>query len=325
MKTLFSVCSQTTWEKLSSLKNFVGKQRKRALHKRLTTHPHPTDLEYLLGAFIEMYEPHLEKIIYKLSEKGYAADPSSGFGGKNSELQVMNGYFAVDYVTRNKLEKIGVKFREYNGFKSLIFWPGEATLENINTNWMQIIGILPDKGVLSTPSMSSSAIKFRRKYIPEHLNLQRQRLFEKLKYQTQKKVENATAKRKAKNPHPDKKESLLGLFFEELEPQVKQAVLTLHKKGYSTDVSGFMENSCNQMIEGDFQLDEKTVVKLTTAGVTVETNPSGYTRLQFLPNEANIAKIKKKWNSIISLIPDKKQVASPSMTRKARDFRTDNL
>mgnify|MGYP003395296071 CR=1 FL=1 len=107
----------------------------------------------------------------------------------------------------------------------------------------------------------------------------------------------------------------------EIEPQVRQAIVKLNKKGYSTDASGFMNNSSSQMIEGDFQLDETTVKKLQQVGVIVETNPSGYTRLYFSPKEANLVKINREWNKIASLLPGKNQTASPSMTRKARDFR----
>lgn len=324
MNNAFNYSNQDIWKELSSLQNTVMKAKKAALKKRITTQSHITDLEYLLGAFIEMYEPHLEEIVYKLSEKGYAMDPSSGFGGKNSEFQIMSGDFPVDYITKNKLEKIGVKFREYNGSQSFIFWPEKATIDTIKAKLMQIIDVLPDKGILAVPSTSVDAILFRRKYIPKDPHLQRQRLFERLKYSTQRKMDTDIKKRKVKNPHPDKTEFMLGLFVEELEPQVKQVILELNKKGYSTDVSGFMDDSCDQMIEGDFQLGEKTVKKLEAIGVIVETNPSGYTRLRFSPAEANILKIKKEWGEIASLLPNKNQVASLSMTRKARDFRTDN-
>lgn len=324
MNTFVNSPNQRIWEDLSSLKKSVDTQRTSALVHRIAHHPHATDLEYLLGAFIQMYAPFLEDIIYKLFEKGYAIDPSSGFSGKNSECQACNGNFTVDYVTKNKLEKIGVKVREYDGLKSLVFWPSKATLKDIHAQWIDMIAVLPDKGIVVSPSMSTNAVTFRRKYIPEHVNLQKQRLFEKLKYSTQRKIEKDIKKRKAKNTHPNRVEITLGLFFEEIEPQVKQAILKLNKKGYSTDVAGFMDNSCDQMIEGDFQLDEKTVKKLETDGVLVETNPSGYTRLQFSPQDANILKIKKKWNKIVSLLPDKNQAASPSMTRKARDFRKYN-
>lgn len=309
------------WENLSSLQKSVEKARKSALLKRFSTKPRVSDLEYLLGAFIEMYEPHLENIIYKLAEKGYTIDPSSGFGGKNAEFQVISGNFTIDYITRNKLEKLGVKFREYNGSNSLIFWPEKATLEEIIARWNDIIKILPDHGVLNKPSTNYQAIRFRRKYIPEHTHLQKQRLFEKLRYNIQRRNESDIKKRIHKNPHPDRIELTLGLFVEELEPQVRQAILTLYKKGYSTDASGFMDNPCSQMIEGDFQLEEKTVIRLKTLGAEVETNPSKYTRLQFTPQEADILRIKRKWNKIATLFPDRQTTANPSMTRKARDFR----
>lgn len=313
--------NQTLWDKFTALKKSCDKQRKTALKKRVVNQPHATDLEYLLGAFREMYEPHLEEIVHKLAEKGYAIDASSGFGGKNAEFQAMTGNFSIDYVTKNKLEKIGVKFREFNGSKSLIFWPEKATLADINAKWMKIVDALPDKGRLTAPSTSADAIMFRRKYIPQDPKFRKQRLFERLKFNTQKKVFIETRRRQKENPRPNKIELILGFFVEELEPQVRAAIIAMNIKGYSTDKSGFMNNPCDQMIEGDFQLDEKTKRVLETAGVQVETNPSGYTRLQFSPPEADITKIKRQWNKIVSLLPNKNQIASISMTRNARDFR----
>jgi len=52
------------------------------------------------------------------------------------------------------------------------------------------------------------------------------------------------------------------------------------------------------------------VNKIEESGVQVETNPSGYTRLQFSPMEANIPKIKKKWDKTVTLLPVKNQPAS---------------
>lgn len=309
------------WKKLSLLKKSVDKSRKKTLKKRLSSKPQATKLEYLLGAFMEMYEPHLQEFVHKFAQKGYAIGALSGFGGKNSELQIIIGDFPINYVLHNKLEKIGIKFREYNGSKSLVFWPQKATLDNIKSKWMEIIGILPDKGVLTIPSTSFDSVAFRRKYTPEDQDSQKQRLFDKLKYKIQRKVEFDIRKRIKLNPHPTKTEFMLGLFTEELEPQVRQAVLNMNRKGYSTDASGFMDDSRNQMIEGDFRLEDKTVKALEAMGVNVETNPSCYTRIQFLSVEADILQIKRKWNRIISLLPQKCKSASVSMTKKARDFR----
>jgi hypothetical protein len=321
-----SVCNYHNQEvngEFSTLKKSIDKQKKAALKKRIAKQPHATGIEYLLGAFKEMYEPHLEEIINLLAEKGYAIDASSGFGGKNSEYQVMIGDFTTDFMTRNKLEKIGVKFREYNGSKSLVFYPEKATLDDIKEKWMKIVNVLPDKGTLTALSSSYDAVSFRRKYIPENHTLRKQQLFDKLKFSIQKKTNSDAKKRIDKNPHPNKMESVLGFFVEGIEPQVRQAIVTLFKKGYSTDASGFADNSYEQMIEGDFQLEEKTRKSLKDIGVQVETNPSGYTRIQFTPAEPSITKIKNKWNEIIALIPRKNQAASISMTRKAREFRAE--
>src|SRR3989338_2764751 len=84
---------------LSSLGKSVNQYRKKALKKRLIRDPHFTDLEYLLGAFMEMYEPHLYDIVLKLSNRGYAIDSDSGFNGKYLEYQSLIGYISVDYVT----------------------------------------------------------------------------------------------------------------------------------------------------------------------------------------------------------------------------------
>ncbi len=322
MNTLTYLSNQKAWKELALLKKVTDKKRKSALEIRLKKEPYINDLEYLLGAFIEMYEPHLKEIIYSFSEKGYAIDPSSGFAGKYSEYQSINGYISINYITRNKLEKINVKLRESDGFKSLIFWPEKADIEYIKDQWMKIIDLLPDNGVLASPANSFETNEFRRKYVPKDPILQKLRLFERLQYNIRKKIMNETKNRKIKNCKPTLLELNLGIFTEELETQVRSAVLALNKKGYSTDSSGFVEgNPCNQMIEGDFQLDEDTICNLNKENITVETNLSGYTSLQFSPPEADCKKIKKQWDKIISLIPNKKRVADSSMTRKSREFR----
>jgi len=49
------------------------------------------------------------------------------------------------------------------------------------------------------------------------------------------------------------------IFVEELEPQVRDAVLVFNRKGYSTLQSGFWgEHGELQCIEGEFAIDEET-------------------------------------------------------------------
>lgn len=321
MNTFINSYNQEDRKKYISLKNSVNREKIAALKKRLKSEPSMDDLEYLLGAFLEMYEPYLKEVVVKLSKKGYVIETSSGFGSNNGEYQSLDGYFSVDYVTRNKLEKNGIKVRENNGFKSLVFRADKLDLDYIKQKWLEVIAILPDKGVLTQPSTSPQAVKSRRKYVSKNPLLQKQRFFEKLEHNIQTTMLNELKNRKKRNPKPDKIESRMGLFVEELEPQIRKAVLEMNRKGYSIDVSGFMNNPMDQMIEGDFNLEEKSIDKLKTMGAIVETNPSGYTRLQFSPKEADIKKIKQQWNKIVSILPDKKRIADASMTHKAREFR----
>lgn len=308
-------------KQLTTLKTSIYLKRKTLLAKRLAKNPFITDLEYLLGAFIEMYEPHLHEIVELLFTKGYIIDVSSGFSGKFSEAQSLNGYIPVDYITRNKLAKLGIKFREFEGLASLTFWPETANIESIKAKWLQIAKALPDKGMLASASQQEHATAFRMKYIPKDKILQKKRLFERLLFAVQKETVLELKNRKNKNTKPDKTELNLGTFVEELEIQARGAVLLLTKKGYSIDASGFMDDPTNQMIEGDFKLAEETIEKLKKIGVTVETNASGYTRLQFEPKDADIKTIIKQWMQIASILPEKKGAAEPSMTKKARNFR----
>ncbi len=321
MNTFINSYNPEDRKKYILLKNSVNREKISALKKRLKSEPSMNDLEYLLGAFLEMYEPYLREVVVDLSKKGYVIETSSGIGSNNGEYQSLDGYFSVDYVTRNKLEKNGIKVRENNGFKSLVFRADKLDLDFIKHKWLEVIAILPDKGVLTQPSTSPQAVKFRRKYVSKNPLLQKQRFFEKLEHNIQTIMLNELKNRKLKNPKPDKLESRMGLFVEELEPQIKKAVLEMNRKGYSIDVSGFMSNPVDQMVEGDFNLEEESIEKLKAMGVIVETNPSGYTRLQFSPVEADIKKIRQQWNKIVSILPDKNRIADASMTHKARDFR----
>lgn len=308
-------------KKFSSIKTSLNKAKRAALKKRLQQKPYMSDLEYLLGAFLEMYEPHLKEIVCAFAKRGYVLETSSGFGSHNSQFQSLDGDFPVDYVTKNKLEKEGVKIREYSEGKALLFWADKINLDDIKKKWLRVLDILPDRGPVDKPSLSSDAVLFRRKYASKNPVLQKQRQFERLDYSVQRSMEHDIKRRKISNPKPNKIESRLGLFIEELEPQVRKAVLEMIKKGYSIDISGSVTNTRDQLIEGDFRLDEKCIRKLETLNVTVETNPSGYTRLQFTPVDADIKKITKKWNTIVSYLPHKHRIADASMTRKARDFR----
>lgn len=310
--------SESDIKKLSALKESEKKKKLLALKKRLEKDPYISDLEFLLGAFIEMYEPHLHEVVKKLSERGYTIEPSSGLG-KN--YVALDGYFTLDYSTKNVLEKHGVKLRENEGLRSLYFWSQKIDLEYIKEKWLTIVEILPDKGVLAKPASSASALEFRRKYTSKNPVLQRQRLFERLEYNVLTLMQKKVQERKQKNPKPTKIEIQMGAFVEEIEPQVVDAVIEFNKKGYATDRSGFANKIDQQMIEGDFKLTPQDEEKLKKLGVMVESNPTGYTKIVFSPKNADVKSIKGEWKKISAAIQSRKKQPDPTMTKRAREFR----
>src|SRR3990170_11781 len=126
-------------KKFNSLKKYINNQKTKDLKKRLNENAYMTDMEYISGAFMEMYEPYLKDIVCKLFEKGYAIETSSGFNNIKSQYQSLDGNFVIDYVTRNKLDKKDIKIREKDGFKSLVYWAENLDLDFIKQKWMKII------------------------------------------------------------------------------------------------------------------------------------------------------------------------------------------
>jgi len=321
MDITLNALQQGIYDQFSLLKKKVDKERAERIRRRLARNPSPTTEESILGAFAEMYEPHLFPFIRALLKKGYVMEPTSGFCGKCCDGQAMNGSFPIDEIVINKLAKIGVKVQKGTRMKALKFWLKTPDLNLIKKKYQQIVNTLPPRKEPIQPSQTPEATEFRRTYVPENSKLKRKRLFEILMYNILESMAVDVKKRIATNPKPTSVESNIGVFVEMLEPQVRSAVLELNRKGYTTDVSGFMGQADSQIIDGDFTIDETVQALLRKEGVTIETNHSGYTRLQFWPEEADITKIRKKWDKLVSLFPNKGVKSSPSMTSNARLFR----
>lgn len=313
--------AQHEFPQFLALRATVEKRRNEEIKKRIATNPHPTRQEYFIGAFTEMYEVQLQPIIHELFDKGYVIDVSSGFCGLHCECQAMIGIFPINDTLQKKLQTIGAKIHITNGFKSLKFWPNSPDIKQITKQWKKIVRLLPNNGQPSQPAVSTERIRFRSSYIPKNPNLKKNRLFTLLMFEVLDRVTDNSKKNMVGQSKPTDMELKLGAFAMMLEPQVRDAVLEFNRKGYSTDNSGFMGYAENQSLEGDFTLDAISRKRLEKLHVIVETNPSGYTRLQFWPVEADIDKIKATWDQIASILPDKLTVSSPSMTRGSREFR----
>lgn len=166
-----------------------------------------------------------------------------------------------------------------------------------------------------------------------NFNAEQERLFkelDKLRNEAHTRTEKETEERIKNNPKPTEEEILAGAFREMIEPQVRDALFEMYKKGYGTESSGFGgENSEYQQIDGYFELDEKSKKKLESAGVKILKGKDiglpgfgeNYTFIRFFPKNADIDKIKKEWDEIVSLLPQKTELASPSISGASDDFR----
>jgi hypothetical protein len=139
--------------------------------------------------------------------------------------------------------------------------------------------------------------------------------------------------RTQKNPQYTPEEESLGVYLEQLEPQVREAVLEFNRKGYSTGYSGFSGGKRSgrydvqfQEIAGGFFIDDETKQKLVQKGVAVTTEPSWTyemdkklgladphapserrftTTVRFKAEQPDLQTIENKWKEIAALLPYK--------------------
>ena len=139
--------------------------------------------------------------------------------------------------------------------------------------------------------------------------------------------------RKRNNPIKTEEEQELGMFAEELEPQVRHAVFELNQKGYKTISSGFAGRTdpVHQYIDGHFFLADETKQQLHTMGVEVEEKPwwkweldveSGranpntpleeqyVTTLRFAPERPDLREIEERWHQIADALPERNMLTS---------------
>lgn len=151
---------------------------------------------------------------------------------------------------------------------------------------------------------------------------------DELRSQVHEDIGKEREERIASNPEPTEEELRIGAFKEDLEPQVRDAVFQFSQKGYSTNSSGFYGGG-RQAIDGFFQLDDETIRKLEELGVKVrdgfEADLPGWgdrwTRIEFLPDRADMAEMKRRWDAITMLLPEKEKPAAPSTAGGSYDFR----
>jgi len=154
-------------------------------------------------------------------------------------------------------------------------------------------------------------------YYKQDKHTEFQKTFDELREKTHAEMEQKVKERLEKNPLPTDEEVLIGAYLEELEPQVRDAIRVFYKKGYATESSGFAEREGKELqdIDGYFEIDQETEKKLKELGVEVRNFRRDYgwvddvNSIQFEPQVADVSELKKKWDAIADILPDRKKFA----------------
>ncbi len=116
--------------------------------------------------------------------------------------------------------------------------------------------------------------------------------FRGLKDETLRAVRLDLEQRMQSNPIPTYEEFRMGTFIEEIEPQVRDAVSELNRKGYTTASSGFDGgDESYQSIAGDFTLDKETIERLERSNIVVVQNKGWFGNVVDLANSGRLDSI----------------------------------
>ncbi|MFH1426310.1 MAG: hypothetical protein ABIG66_02650 [Candidatus Kerfeldbacteria bacterium] len=154
--------------------------------------------------------------------------------------------------------------------------------------------------------------------------------FAQLREKTLAEVEMETEARIASNPTPTEEEIRVGAFREMIEPQIRDALFEIARKGYSTESSGFWGGHGEiQCLDGLMELDEETAHAIRQLGMEVEIGPiesepgrsEQFAKISFRPPNPDMAYMKKMWDHLAEALPDRGHPASPSTSGGSDDFR----
>jgi len=130
--------------------------------------------------------------------------------------------------------------------------------------------------------------------------------------------------RKEKGIPPTEEELSMGAFAETIEPQVRETVLALRKKGYNTFESGFYNFADQRIgfIDNDlesFEASEELRKKLKEEGVKLLVED--YVVSMEFSEKKDLEIIKKLWQMVENDLPNLGYKASPSTIGLAENFR----
>lgn len=137
-------------------------------------------------------------------------------------------------------------------------------------------------------------------------------------------ADSETEERKINGLPPSKEEISMGVFIERLEPQVRDIVLSLHRKGYGTNESGFynfgeQKIGFSEDVLKTYLPSDELLNNLSSEGVELLIEPDSLTLV--FSKKKNLEDIKELWSKVEKDLPDLEKEAEPSLFGMARDFR----
>jgi len=161
---------------------------------------------------------------------------------------------------------------------------------------------------------------FKKKELIKKLNQLRTRVHAEMEIEGKRRMETS--------PEPTENELRLAAFIEWIEPQVREAVTEMYRKGYGTKSSGFYGgNNSFQAIDGYFFIDDETKKKIKAMGAEVLNGPEMgvplndiIMQIRFSPDTDDLGSIKKKWDTIVAVLPPR-QEGPRAICDRAEEFR----
>ncbi len=153
---------------------------------------------------------------------------------------------------------------------------------------------------------------------PEQIELFR--AFIRLRKKTREQMQQELKKRIKENPVATEEELGMGIYQESVEPQVREAVLNLRRKGYTTYESGFSGfNGQKISFEKNHLVPEELIDRLKIEGINIKIKPNSisFSCDQYL----ELDEIKKIWDQIEQSLPELGKPAEPCNLPLAKFFR----
>ena len=139
------------------------------------------------------------------------------------------------------------------------------------------------------------------------------REFVRLRREVHRSMKEEERVRLKENPTPTEEELYMGAFKEWIEPQVRDAIIEMHTKGYATQSSGFHAGEPEmQTVDGYFTIDDMTKHVLKQMDVEVLRGADiGLPKakliriIRFRAKNPSLGEIRDRWNAIAAALPKK--------------------